>query len=66
MCHDMLGERVMLCWITCYDVGEKSMCPINVANRASGLLWPECGECCSAAAVLVSQKIWPSYDELVW
>ena len=40
--------------------------PISLANRTSALLWLGCGKCYSAAAVLVSREIWPSYDELVW
>ena len=59
-------SSVFLCWITCYDVNELSVCPISVAIRTSGLVRPECGECYSAVAVLVSREIWPSYDELVW
>ena len=64
--NDMLGECVMWYWVSCYDMDEWSVCLISVANRTSGLLWPECGECCSAAAVLVSREIRPSYDEPVW
>jgi len=43
-----------------------NVCPISMAIGTRGLLWLECGECDSAAAVLVSREIWLMLDWLVW
>ena len=55
-------------YVICFEHDDMDMyvCPIDMTDTKLVLLWLECGECYSAAAVLVSREIWPSYDELVW
>ena len=54
----MMLDMLMTCWVNVSCCSAYNVCPIGTANWAQGLLWPECGECYSAAAVLVSRLIW--------
>ena len=66
---DVMHDVMMICWVNvpCY-VALHAMMWLSKVGAPSDKwpFWPECGEHCSAAAVLVSRKMWPLDDGLVW